>query len=289
MKNILTLLLSLASITAFSQTPEQSLWWNNTSVFNPAFTGFEYKHNATVTGRLNNRGLSSNSADYSALYEVQLSKNKKFKTGIGLNYLLDDLPSIRTDNVRLNIAEHLYFSDKHSISVGIGLGLESSYYSTQWIAVDPNDPAIPDEFTREGKFQWNAGLVYKFHNLTLAAGAANLNEKSLDDVLYYQTSTTYSGQAAYRIKLSENLHLTPRVNMMMASSSTLYQTNLTAQIKEKYLIGLSYSDNSKAALNLGYILTEHIHFNYAFQQIYRDLKDFTGNAHELSVAFRVEK
>ncbi|MFK7756678.1 MAG: PorP/SprF family type IX secretion system membrane protein [Flavobacteriales bacterium] len=289
MNQLLAIAFLISSLNAFSQTPEQSLWWNNTSIFNPAFTGLSYNQDFTVSGRIVNPSLASNIGNLSALYDMQLGSTDKFKTGLGLNYIFNDQSSIRTNNLRLNIAEHIHFSEHHSLSAGIGLGLETIYYALEWVAVDPVDPSLPESFTREGKFRWNAGVICRLKGFTIGVAATNLNESTIGENPFYRSSTTYSGQITYEVKVSEQLILNPRVNILTYDDFSLLQTNITALFQDQFLLGVSYSDNLKLGVNAGYVLNNRLYTNYAFQRSYGKLSFVRGNTHEISLAYRLKK
>lgn len=286
MKTVLMLLLVYSSLSAFTQIQEQSLWWNNTSIFNPAHTGAEYKHNVTSMNRFRSIKTFSQGQAFSAVCETRIfdKSESKFKTAIGVNFLTNNLfrfnSSRYRDSFMLNIAEHFEIKEDYTISAGVALGRDFS------------SPLSSSLDTLNSKFRlsnlnYNAGILMKLNELHLGAGVTGLNNEPTSAGSNLGIKPIYNFQARYKLKIRSSTALIPAVNVFLFENNTFTQANASFMFNDNFTFGFSYSSNESVGINLGSQLGSKVHLNYALQNFYNS--SFSNPfINEFSIAYRIK-
>ena len=122
MRVIIFLLAFFTFIRVFGQQePLSSMFWNNYSVVNPANSGFNYRHFATVQGRAQWMSLDGYPKRLWAGYDVKIDA---INSGIGVNYSYKIFGLVEESKIQLNYNYQFEFTEEHKLGIGVSFGYQ---------------------------------------------------------------------------------------------------------------------------------------------------------------------
>ena len=292
----------LFAISAFGQLePVSGMFWNSLSYFNPANSGLDYSQFYSVQARDQWTNINKNPFSTWAIGDVKL---EKINSGIGINYLYDQLGTFRINTFNLNYNYQIRIGENHVVSPGISFGLRRMTIKGQdFIYNDPNDPAIPMETVHASEPMLRFGLIYKFKNLKTGVSILNVNKAEYTFKYGSNQKTTiptylhYYFFASYRLSLEENFELNPNVfyqqleQPVFETDKGIWQFNLSGIIASKYIIGLSYRTGKgfiEYGFNVGIDFFEKLRLTYMYDSYDNDYIDENYPSHEAAIIYFIE-
>lgn len=249
----LTLWILVAHLTvmhAFAQQePLWGLYWNNQSVINPSMSGFGFQNKGFVQYRLQWPSLASNINTVVAGYDMNL---KKWNSGIGVNYMYDNIGAIENQTVQLNYNYQFNLNRNHFFSVGLGIAYKHmSVDFNRLLATEWPDPAIPTTQTSDYVFGINAGLAYRFKGLEAGINITNINQPYMEDIgfKFQQHSYLY---ARYEWEKNSKITVIPSFIVRYESNFISPELNMNIKYNSKFLFGGGYRFTNSIVLNAGY-------------------------------------
>ena len=145
--------------------PIITAFWNNYSIFNPATSGLEFKHQATVTYRNQWDKVSGAPKSLFANYNTLLGKHH----GVGINYTYETIGYSKGRYLHLNYNYQFKIDDDRKISLGISPGLYNiNVKGNYW-----PEPTAPISLTY---ISFNGGIAYKGKSIYTGIGVTHFVE-----------------------------------------------------------------------------------------------------------------
>ena len=277
------------SVCIGQQDPAFTMYRNNFTLYNPAYTGILYKHFGSINGRIQGSGnIQQKTASFH--YETKL---EKFNSGLGLAYIYDSPSPLFSDNrLILNYAYHLKIKEST-----LAFGLSSEYRRisidfSQAILQDPNDPLIPSkEKESQGKLNYNFGLFYRAKNLELGASVTHFNTPRYEKLNAISSDNLFL-TGAYNFKLSDNLEFKPSLRFIVPSlQSTIALITLNALLtfNKKYWVGLAHNIGASNSIMLGVDFKEKLRVGYSLD-LYTNYigRVYNNTGHEVTLGFIIK-
>ena len=253
-KKILLALFLLPIVGFAQQTSILSHYYENISMFNPSFTG--YNQFATVT--LNARQQWYKFSD-SNIGRSSLTLNKGFNDdGFGLEVFSDNSGNIINSGFKLNYSRRVILDEKSFLFYGLSGG----YQNNQLGELSNLDIAFLDN-----KFNWSPnasfGASYSRQSLLIGISVDGLLESDLgftdnQNIL----EKHYYAFAMYDYMLGTSLLLKPSAMYKQAESgSAQFDLNLNFNYKNTLSFGLGYIGNFTENKNFGPLLTIGLNFS----------------------------
>lgn len=274
-----TLFLTALSVSSFAQLDSPSaMFWNNPTVYNPAATGLNYQHQATVNYRTQFNRNTGNPQTLNAAYNARV---KALHGGIGINYTMDYLDFSQKNKVNLNYAYHLDIGENYTFSAGASAGIIN-------IAERPGKlglPLLPQYLT---VFTSNLGVMLKNRSFTVGLSTTQLNGPDMGVVLN-PSRRNYHASADYRLRVNRKFDLIPQLLYTTDFDFHCLNVNLLANY-DKFWAGAGYRTQGTFAFMAGYDIVRKFRIGYACELSKSKLNNgVTGLTHEFSLNYLVHK
>lgn len=281
MKFLTTILVSLLVSGSFAQQDAlTTMFWNNYTVFNPAATGLFYRHHASALYRNQWDGVNGAPNTIFANYDAKVNV---LHGGLGMNYIYDHIGFFDGHRANLNYSFIYEFNENSSISAGISAGIMNLKNNATWGSINPNDPSVPGNGS-DTKFIMNAGLMYRFRELTIGLSSTQLNEPDFKKI-YYTSQRHYYLSAAYDLIIGNNFTVRPQVLLRTNQVVFSADINVLAYYKQQYWAGLSFRTSDAVAFMLGWDIREKFRVGYGYDLIINQLSSVSRGSHEVVLAF----
>ncbi len=284
MKNVFFICVITSSLFA-QQEPLSTQFWNNYTQFNPAMTGVEFKHQGGVTFRNQFDKVNDYPRTLFGNYDLQLNR----KHSLGVNFYSFNTIASEVNSASLTYSYKLFINEenRHFLSIGTGLGIGTTKYDYLNFPTEVEQlPGISEPSTFP---KLNVGLAYNWNRLNVGFGITQLTG-DLGARGIYEPSQHYYVNAAYRLKIAENLDVLPRV---MFRTDKVFQStdfNLMATYKKKYSIALGMRNTDAFIFILQYDLFERLRLGYSYEQVVSKLTAGSKKAtHEFVIGFQLKK
>lgn len=287
MKIILSISMFFYALMSFAQQDALStLFWQNLAHFNPAISGLEHSHFASLSYR--NQWDKVNGAPVSvfANYGTRLWKNH----GIGAVYSYDQLGFSKSNNALINYNYQLRLKEGHTLSMGVAGGIMNLQMTPFWIPPSQNpDNTLPANFSAT-EFDANAGVAYSNKNLLVGFGVAHINAPILRPnnsglIINYNVARHAYLNSAYKIQIGEKVMLKPQLLIRTDFVAISSDINLLATLKNKYWLGVSYRSSDAIAGMIGWDIKERYRIGYAYDFTINKLSNISQGSHEATLAF----
>lgn len=283
MKHTFATLLTIFCSTVFAQQESLiSMYWNIKEYYNPAATGIDYRHQASVQYRNQWTGISGHPVTLTGTYGAKVDK---VHGGLGITGSYDHAGSLDVSKVGANYSYHLKLGES-VLGMGVQAGIINSFYDG--VSVVPqttDDNSLPAGNTGSTEFNAAAGLFYKWNKLTIGASATQLGSQR-NTQGQYDPVTHYWFTGAYEVDFAENFQLTPSVLFVTEGNFYTATTNLKATLFKNIWVGASYRNRDAFSFMAGYDLFGKFRAGYCFEQIVSRLNNgATGGTHEVFLGF----
>jgi len=280
MKSLLLIIAVFISLLSIGQMQNpNATYWNNNSIYNPAYTGIEYKHQFTTYGSLiggrygvYNKDIANN--NIMGLYNLRLDK---INSGFGINYQNNNVGLFKRNSVKASYSYFFKLKNEAILSAGVSMG----YTSSKYIGEDAKYSFLID---REG-YLGDLGIVYKAERLDIGFSFNSSFYGSLDRINdLYQ----FNLNGSYKFDV-EDFTITPGVYAVYKFKDVDYiNLNLRVSYKNKIEIGGAFnvSNYAKRSLFFGYNISDKFKISYSYSQddynrvFFQDEK-IVKNIHEL--------
>lgn len=278
-KYILTVLLIRAALPGFSQQSSIStMFWNNYSILNPAASGLYYKYRGSVHYRNQWDKVNGAPNTLSASYDMKIDS---WRSGIGVNYVLDAIGFAREHRINLNYSYYWKIGETGILSTGISVGILNLSPSGNWASPTAvNDPTLSS--WRGTGLAINAGVIYKNRNFSAGFSVTELNEP---DINSYSTPRHYNLCADYVIDLSDKLYLKPQGMFRTDAVKYAADVNLLIYYNKQFWAGMSYRTSDAVAWMAGVDIFEKFRVGYSYDLTINQLSSISRGTHEAVLAF----
>lgn len=240
----------LFPVISFAQN---SMFWNNYSVSNPAATGLETKHYGFASYSFFNYTEPFSGYNLYAGYDAKLAS---LHGGLGLNVSSNKLAWFGNNSANLNYSFHQKLGEKYVLALGVAAGMLNIYnedFDTIYSA------------RSETQFNLNLGTVFKGKRLELGFSCTQLNRPAFGDSIKNSADPTYFLYGQYKFRLSDKLDLIPRMQYINYSGFNQLKLNATLLLKKQYWLGIGYNHRNNFNLMAGVDLFEKFRLGYGIE------------------------
>jgi len=190
-------------------------------------------------------------------------------------------------------AWHVKFTDRNSLSLGLGAGYVNNNINVAGIRVpDELDPVLFSALNT-GKFDLNFGFNLQFGDFSLGAAVPNILAPKVDfsdnylGPMQYHYMRHYVVNTQYDVNLQKGLMTLSPFVTVRANEVTIPQVDagLMFNHKEYFYVGAAYRSSYAVTANTGIHLTENITMGYAYDFSLNTYGFALGNSHEFMLRY----
>jgi len=263
MRYLITLVLFSFSAAAIAQQePLISMFWNNYAYFNPAMSGLEYRHQASVNYR--NQWNGVNGAPNSILGGYN-AKIDRIHGGAGIYGMYETIGYNRVSKGLLNYSFQFKTGEEAVFSAGLGAGFRhladnGSHFSQQSASYIPDQTSL----------NVNAGVAFHWRNL-------NAGVSITDFTSIYNQFWIF---ADYLFDLSPNFGLRPAVLVRADGAGGFSEFTLRGIVKQHYWIGVNFNPDRHIGGMIGWDIKGKFRVGYTYEHTLGYLSTTSKGTHE---------
>ena len=281
----------LGSWTAQAQQlPLISNYLNTAYLFNPAYSGIEGKTEISV---LNRRQWTDIQGAPETQFMAFNGNRDDLKFGYSGYAFNDQTDIVARSGFYGSYAWHVKFTDRNSLSLGLGAGYVNNNINVAGIRVpDELDPVLFSALNT-GKFDLNFGFNLQFGDFSFGAAVPNLLAPKVDfsdnylGPMQYHYMRHYVVNTQYDVNLQKGLMILSPFITVRANEVTIPQVDagLMFNHKEYFYVGAAYRSSYAVTANTGLHLTENITLGYAYDFSLNTYGFALGNSHEIMLRY----
>jgi len=281
----------LGSWTAQAQQlPLISNYLNTAYLFNPAYSGIEGMTEISV---LNRRQWSDIQGAPETQFMAFNGNRDDLKFGYSGYAFNDQTDIVARSGFYGSYAWHVKFTDRNSLSLGLGAGYVNNNINVAGIRVpDELDPVLFSALNT-GKFDLNFGFNLQFGDFSFGAAVPNLLAPKVDfsdnylGPMQYHYMRHYVVNTQYDVNLQKGLMTLSPFITVRANEVTVPQVDagLMFNHKEYFYVGAAYRSSYAVTANTGLHLTENITLGYAYDFSLNTYGFALGNSHEIMLRY----
>ena len=246
-------------------------YWNNSSIYNPAYTAIEYKHQLTTYGSLigGNYGLYNKDFANNNFMGLYNFKFDKINSGFGINYQNYNIGLVNISSIKSSYSYIFKLKNNALLSAGISMGYTSTKYDTGEKA----------EFgfliDKEG-FLGDLGVVYKTDRFDIGF---SFNSNYYGDFDRIDDLYQFNLNGSYKFNVGD-FTITPGVYAVYRFKDVDFiNLNLKLSYKNKIEIGGAYnvSNYAKRSFFIGYNISDKFKVSYSYSHDNYNQTDFYNN------------
>jgi len=296
-KSFLLLAAAILSIAAQAQQdPQFTQWMFDRQSFNPAAAGMKRMHCIQGFHRNQWDGFDRAPKTYLFNYNGYITAQDKL-FGLGATFFTEVLGQEQNNVVRLSGAYHHQIDD-NTLSIGIQPGIYSKRLGNDWVFIDPDDAAIPDQAIAQTGFDLSLGIMfYNSDRWYAGASATHLTGANLDD-LNIQLARHFYFMGGYNHDLNSDLTL--RTNALVKSdfnAPVALDINANVLWSQTLWGGLAFRPGDAIAPMVGFqrdlgcktqgrkTFCQSFMIGYSYDITLSEIRDYSAGSHELFVTW----
>lgn len=313
-------LLVTMSLTA-QQNPQYSQYLRNQFMVNPAAAGVYDFIDITIGGRWQWLGFDDSPKTsylsgtfvlgkkskprYNPAFRTSSGpvRNPEIKTGnlkhaLGGQLIADQYGAFRRMSFNANYALHLPVSKNYNLSFGVKAGLSNNtFLQDKAVVLNTLDPYQTyaggdteyDDFVASQSSKMildiGAGLYLYSNKMFFGIAADNLSKDFVEfgsGTANFNTQMHFNATGGVKIKLNENLTLTPAVlaKFMMPAPPSI-EGSLQLEYKEWLWMGVSYRHTDAVVPMVGLNISEKFKFGYSYDYSVSRFNQVSSGGHEV--------
>ncbi len=214
--------------------------------------------------------------------------------GVGAIANADKTGSFRRQSFELSYAYHQRLGHSVFASAGISVGYINSYLQSSMIEmVDMDDEVIYNsDKINSGSHDITTGFLLYGNKFYLGISICHLftNEITYLNIkgdVQAASNNNILGNAAYKFKIDEDMHVVPSVLVKKIGQSPLnYDVSFKALYKNRYSGGMAYRNSQTYAMFIGMAITPYLEVGYSYDYGSNQLELASGGSSEIIVGFR---
>jgi type IX secretion system PorP/SprF family membrane protein len=276
-KLLIVLFLFNFNFTIAQQIPQISGFNFYNEFYNPASIGMKYELNVGTLIRKQWVGFEG-SPFIIGVFGDYTFRNRVSKVGLQYNY--DQLGSFKHNQIRAIYCHQFRLSRKLTMQLALSPELFFTTANFNFIANDPNDPALPPNGISKGAaFTFSSGITV-FTPRFLFGFASNQILESKINVIHYQLIRHYLVTMMYQIKISDNYSLTPMAHFKTDTGSHQWDFILQNEYKNKYILGVGYRIKDAVTFQVGFKWSTFT-IAYMYDLTTSEIKNYSKGSHEI--------
>ena len=289
----LLLIILLGCVAPFSfsqQIPQYSQWSLHQFASNPAHAGIKPCIDIHALYRIQWVGFEGAPKSGFLTVAIPLSaKRKKYlsaRHGTGFKFETDQIGQFNVNRFNAAYAAHFNFTTDNRLSLGVYGGFMQMGYNSKGVQTGEPDPSISQEASfvvPDASFgAWfNSELYYVGFSLK------NLIPSKWQNIGNTSRNRFHAAiNAGYQLRMSENLSLTPAVNLRIPPKGPVsLDLNLMFDIKNTVGLGIGYRNTDAVIALLNIKIKEQFSIAYSFDYTLSRIQNGAQNTHELSLRY----
>lgn len=267
------------------QEPQYALSQFNHLIVNPAYTGLRSGTSVFLQSRqqwIGNLGpLGPKTFAFSA-------HGSKKSMGVGMHVLADQIGARKKVQYGLNLAYHLKLNSRSLLSFGLSAAAKQYQFKRPDYFFKIDEP-VPSSFDTRQMLNIDGGIYYKSNRTFLSlsvtqlnAGRVTLQQDAKVVPLTYILEPHYIVMAGRAFILSEQVVLSPVVQMRYTRSSWIADIQLHAMYGKRLAAGAYYRYDNAFGVLVQYLSSKGLRMGYCFELNPMRSK-YLGTTHELSL------
>lgn len=283
------LALALIPVIATAQTdPKISHSLFTQTHYNPATTGSTWMGNITLLGR--HQFLGFEGAPTTALLNFDIQATN-INSGFGLSVIYDKYGPVSAYNAMVNYAYHIPFGERHTLSLGLGAGVQMRQYNGSGnIYENTGDPL--ENYEQDTKFapDVNFGLQYTLKNWVIGASITHLQRYFMPNDLRF-APVNYYVYTRYRFEVARYWNIIPSIAVQYDNVTVNEEVNLLFEYTKLLWFGASYRMSNELKPQsvvpmIGFNIADYVRIGYAYEHTLTPLSQYNSGTHELMLTLR---
>ena len=285
---ILLWLLALGMTLKAQQETQNSMYFFNPVLLNPAYAGSQEALQITATARNQWAGIKG------APKTQVLSLHTPLKTehiGVGFTVLNDELGVTKNTGLYADLAYSVKVNKKNNrLAFGLKVGLDFFRQDFSSLRINDNtDQLYTDGFNyNKNLFNMGAGIYYygKRHYIGISTPRLLKNKIDLAAGQTAIQENHYYLFGGIVIKLNPAINMRPSFIVKYVNNAPLsIEGNLSFLFYDKIWIGAMYRHQAAAGLNIMYNISQNFRIGYAYDYQLTSLQKFSLGSHEIMISY----
>ncbi len=278
-----------AANTYAQQDPLSTLYYYNTMLVNPAYTGS--LDNIQAIAGFRSQWLSVPGAPQTATVTMHGPLINE-KMGIGLTFSNDRLGIMQSNFVQATYAYRLKLKSS-TLAFGLQTGIRNFSANLQDVEINTGIPYDAAFSNNVSVWNFNFGTGAFWYGEKWFAGIALphlrnhlLIDKDFAELVESRYRTQMHIHGGYIFDLSEQIKLKPAAMLKSVGGAPLQlDLGATAYWKETLSFGMAYRTADAISFFADFKLSKNFRFGYAYDQILNKLRGNAGGSHELMLRY----
>jgi len=259
------------------------MFWNVSSLYNPAASGLHYWFYAALTGRQQWAGRKDGPKSGSAVFDMKLNV---LHGGGGINFTLEKTGGVQRYDFNANYSYHVNLQNDRILGLGLSGGIGQCKISD--LQYDPI--MTPNDNLKFYKFK--IGLFYATRHLDIGLNSDHIiaDKATNTDT---ELISRYLLLGAYRFDVGEILAIKPNILIKLYPKNGVdfkLSSGLLFIFKEKFWSGVSYAMDDKLGVLFGFDIINKLRIGYSFDIITAPINQGVNNYgnHEIIAALKIK-
>jgi type IX secretion system PorP/SprF family membrane protein len=264
------------------------LWFFDQNLFNPALVSLENQHVFSANLRSQWAGFEGAPRNQSLNYLGQLSASGYFGAGV----MNDQSGAFARRGFNVSYTQVVGISADVSLRAGLRIGLlQASFDEALMSVLDQGDPAVTGQKYAQVHPALMPGVALNAKGWVFGVSVpyAIENEFSISPVATSNNTWRRHLQGSIMKTLNVNETIQIQPSLWLASTrgaETQWAMNVNGIIKERFVIGGAYRNNSDLALVLG-VNMKNLRFAYSYDLVSTDISVVASGSHELGFMYAI--
>lgn len=269
MKKIITFSL-LSIFSSFSDAnaqldPPSTIFWNNYTSFNPAYSGLNSQQ-ASLGYRDEMDKNSWSERSLAASYNMKIDK---LHGGLGINYSLRQTNPSLQNKVDVNYSYHFSLGKNSVIAAGVSAGILN--LDERVVFGWGTNGGVYYQNLKKTELTMNAGIVYRRKGFVVGISSTKINGPRFSN-FYIPPMRSYQVNASYLFRITPNMEIRPHILYTTNLQYSSLDLNAVIYFK-RFWTGATYRTNSTYAVMGGWDFRHKYRLGYSYDLV----KSFTNN------------
>jgi len=276
---LVSFLIGITKVTA-QQDLLVTQFWNVKNYFNPAAAGMEFKIQANAFARWQWVGVNGAPNSQMVNYSMKLDR---YNSGIGVNYLHDNIGFSNTNRLKINYSYLINFKNDSKLFIGATAGINNLKTIGYWVL-----PTTVEDSTFNGNFSQNnflgdLGMMYSKNKFNIGFSITQLTKQKSSD--QYRFAKHYHLMTDYLFKLNDELELKTQILLKSDFVKISADINWYLIMWNKFWAGLTLRPADAVCVSLGYNLKDKYRVSYSYDITTNKLQSVSKGSQEVHLGF----
>jgi type IX secretion system PorP/SprF family membrane protein len=266
---------------------------NNRGLLNPASTGKGGDVNALLTFRqqwIGFEGISTQALQVSSFAAG-------IQSGFGLKFIVDAFGPQQSNNIKLNYAFYVPFSDMALLSLGLGVGVIHSVYKggDYFIPRDKGDPYIPIETLTKTSPDFDIGFEFSTPQFEFGGAITHVIYGRYNPLVARPLRNFYVYSRA-KLHINRVWDFIPGVTwhsvrnahtLFDRTFSNTYEFNIAFRHNNNFCVNLVYRNPFNCGMVIGLNIIAGFRLMYSYDYDFSNIGNYNQGTHEITVSYNL--